>query len=111
MSGQRSLCRVYKDRLWDAEGREWTTDLGAPWATAEEVDTLLADSIGVAVVVHGFGRAFRTLNAAEARQFWVFVRHHYQGENGRIPHADGLTYTARIWRRGTEHLLAFVEFC
>jgi hypothetical protein len=73
--GNASRSRVYEDRLWNAEGREWWTILGQ-WASADEVaDRLASDPV---VVIQGFGRAFRTLDAAEARKFWTSARHHFE---------------------------------
>ncbi len=108
--GKASRNRVYQDRLWDDQGREWTTTLGR-WATSDEVANRLA--VDPVVVVHGFGRAFETLGAAEAHRFWSSAKHHFQvpGQDGAIRDGNGLTYAAQVWSRGPERLLAFVVFC
>ncbi len=101
---------MHQDHLWDADGLDWTTTLGS-WARPEGVVALL-DAAGP-VVVHGFGRTFRTLTPTEARQFWVKVAPHFEvpGEYGADPDEQGMTYAARVWVRGKERLLGFVESC
>lgn len=105
-----SRCRVHKDRLWDADGLEWSSTLGQ-WAGPDEVAALLA--AGTPVVVHGFGRPFRTLTTTEARRLWSKVSSHFEvpGRLGAEPDDNGLTYAAQVWTRGKERLLAFVESC
>jgi hypothetical protein len=107
---KESRCRVHRDRLWDADAREWQTVLGS-WATPAEVDALIA--IGAPTVVHGFGRPFRTLSAQEARRFWTGARSSFEvpGKSGASPDDDGLTYAAQVWASKDARLLAFQEFC
>ena len=80
-----SRCRVHQDRLWDADGTEWSTALGR-WAEPEAVASLIA--VSAPVVVHGL-----------------------PGERGAEPDGQGLTYAAQVWSRGQDRLLGFVEFC
>ena len=107
---RNSRCRVHQDQLWDADGTEWSTTLGR-WADADAVSALLTNS--VPVVVHGFGRPFRTLTVVEASDFWSRARPHFQvpGQSGAVPDGEGLTYGAQVWARGDDRLLGFVEFC
>ena len=54
------------------------------------------------------------LSAADARTLWQRVRPHFEvpGQSapaGRDP--DGLTYAAKLWRRGPERLLMLQIFC
>lgn len=105
-----SRCRVHQDRLWDASGQEWTSTLGQ-WAGPDGVTALLAAS--APAVVYGLSRTFRTLSATEAAQFWSRVRFHFEvpGESGAERDEHGLTYAAKVWVKGQERLLGFVEFC
>lgn len=110
MAGQSSRSRVYEDRLWDAEGREWRATLGR-WATPDDVAQLLAS--GTPVVVHGFGREFRTLTGKQSTAFWSNARQHFTwpGQFGAGPDDSGLTYAAQVWSREEDQILGFVEFC
>lgn len=103
-------CRVHKDRLWDANGLEWSSTLGE-WAGPDEVAALLAAD--APAVVHGLGRPFRTLSMTEARFLWSVVGSHFEvpGQVGAEPDEHGLTYAAQVWTRGSQRLLGFVEFC
>lgn len=106
----QSRSRVHQDRLWDAEGREWRGQFGT-WASADDATRLLAAH--APVVVHGFGRPFRTLDERDARSFWTHAEQHFQvpGQSGGAPDESGLTYAAQVWSRADEQLLGFVEFC
>lgn len=107
-TGSRS--RVYQDRLWDADGREWRGQLGS-LASTDDVTRLLAAH--APVVVHGFGRQFRTLNTRQAEAFWAHARQHFlaPGHSDVAPDQDGLTYAAQVWSHSGEQLLGFVEYC
>ena len=65
------------------------------------------------VVVHGFGRQFRTLNTRQAEAFWAHARQHFlaPGHSDVAPDQDGLTYAAQVWSHSGEQLLGFVEYC
>lgn len=103
-------CRVYQDRLWDADGVAWSMTLGT-WAAADEVAALL--NAAGPVVVHGVGRAFSTLTRTEAAQFWVRAGPHFSvpGRCKASPDQEGLTFAAQTWARGQERLLGFVVLC
>lgn len=106
----KSRSRVHEDRLWDADGREWRGRSGS-WATALDVASLLAEH--APVVVHGFGRQFRTLDERDTRLFWAHAGQHFEvpGQSVGVPDDSGLTYAAQVWSRGDLQLLGFVEFC
>jgi hypothetical protein len=97
---------VLGDRLWDSDGDVWFTVLGT-WVEEAEVDQLLRE--GVPVVVHGFGRPFRTLSPSEARHFWTAARHHFGA--GAEADREGLVLGAQVWAREGQRLLGFVEYC
>ncbi len=102
--------RVYEDRLWDAEGREWSTILGQ-WAIADEVATrLAADSV---VVIHGHQRA--SGHSMRRRPACSGLRPGTTSKC-RVRVERFLMLTARLTPiifgvAGRERLLAFVEFC
>jgi hypothetical protein len=102
---------VSGDRLWDARGDLWLGVLGT-WADGTEVEQLLTAQ--VPVVVHGFGRPFRTLSSRDARRLWAAVRWHFEvpgSGRGAAPDREGLTYAAQVWTRDGQRLLGFVESC
>lgn len=103
--------RVLDDRLRDGEGRWWTGVRGE-WLTAEQVDDLLRAA--EAAVVHGPRGGVRVLRGAEVARYWSMVRAFAQTP-GRTAAAavgpDGVTVAARVWRRGPDVVVGFVETC
>lgn len=102
--------RVLGERLWDVLGQVWTRELGR-WVSEDQVGQLLAD--GHAIVIFGYGRPIGWVQPQQALAVWFGIRAHFQtpGVRGATPDADGLTYAAVIWRRGSELLLGIEVFC
>ncbi|SDR70318.1 hypothetical protein SAMN04489717_0157 [Actinopolymorpha singaporensis] len=102
---------MHGDRLWDDEGRVWIRS-GAGWASVQDVERLLRE--GRRIVVHGFGRPMVWIPAERSELFWASIREHFRSSEappGPQPDADGLTYTAMIWRSGEDNLLGFDARC
>jgi hypothetical protein len=102
--------RVLADRLWDEVGREWTTKR-TDWLSSRQVQQLIKRDQHV--VICGFGRSMKWLDAKEAQLWWSQARRHLvvPGEQGGSPDTTGLTWGAHLWRSGDDRLLGFETFC
>ena len=108
---RRSRNRVLDDRLWDAEGQEWSCPRGQ-WASHPDVRNLLR--AGGPVCVHGMSRPMMWLTTAEARQEWMHWERYLEVPGKAAadgPDDDGLTYGAKIWRRDGDRRLGIQIFC
>lgn len=111
MSRAASRNRVLGDRLWDETGRVWTRS--PDLLTASEVDRLVQAE--VRVVLHGFGRPMVHVLPPDTRGTWLRLRpfiddDETDGEHDGVDE-DGLVWAARLWRSGTDVLVAFESFC
>jgi len=96
------------DRLWDDDGNEWT--LHIRWADPIQTKRFLRRDAPVALTGADPGVIWLT---PKERALWRDVRRHFEvpGVSGTEPGEDGLTYGAKIWRRGQERLLMLRTFC
>lgn len=103
---------MYKDRLWDDEGQEWTTRL-EEHLDASDVERWLSSSGGTGrAVVRGSRGPMRWMTRPEARAWWSsHGRHHLTRDPGASPDELGLMYSPELWRRGDQLLLSFEESC
>jgi hypothetical protein len=109
------------DRLWDADGNEWTRHVR--WLTLAQARSFVRRGRTVGLmdaeftmdpVDGGFARRLGWMDPVEARQWWEHGRMHFEVPgSGQDAPADGRghTWAAHLWRRGTERLIIFETFC
>jgi hypothetical protein len=102
---------VEGSRLWDAHGQEWTTK-HSTWVDADRAGAF-ARRDGIAGFLDGPGRPVRWATADQTRQWWRQAQRHFEvpGKSLAPSDEDGRTWTAHIWRRGTDRLIVFEAHC
>lgn len=110
MNPKPRVRRVLDDRLWDADGLEWTSGL-RQWANPDQVRATLREGHGA--VVHGASRPTSWLSSVEASQLWSEIERNFEvpGLYGADPDMNGLTWAAHVWTRDGAHMIGFVRFC
>jgi hypothetical protein len=99
------------DRLWDADGREWRTR-HSHWVAVEQAAAFVGRD-GLSGFLDGPGRPVRWSTAVQTRQWWRQARPHFEVPGRVSAPADpqGRTWTAHIWRRGSDRLIVFEANC
>ncbi len=107
--GQRSnLNRIYRDRLWDEHGDEFS--LVKDWVPPIEAESSVGGTASIGVV--GEDGRLRWLQRAEHMSFWKEVRDrvilpgHEMDERVGRPY-----YRCRLWRRQQEEALTLEPLC
>jgi len=105
------LSRVEGDRLWDADGHEWTTKHTA-WVTLKQANAF-ARRAGGGGLLEGPGQPVRWMLGEEMSLWWKHARNHYEVPGHERARADepGRWWTAHLWRRGDLRLIVFETNC